>query len=70
MADQKLNLNINLGEIQYLGANSWHDWLWIRVHDSEFLVWSSYRIFTTMLRRSFWLNLIKNELWNFLNNLP
>ena len=22
MADQKLNLNINLGEIQYLGANS------------------------------------------------
>ena len=27
MADQKLNLNINLGESQYLGATSWHDWL-------------------------------------------
>ena len=25
-ADQNLNLNINLGEIQYLGADSWHDW--------------------------------------------
>ena len=39
MADQKLNLNIKLGGIQYLGANSWHDWLWIRVHDSEILIW-------------------------------
>ena len=27
MADQKLNLNINLGEIQYMGGNSWHYWL-------------------------------------------
>ena len=27
MADQKLNLNINLGEIQYMGASSWHYWL-------------------------------------------
>ena len=24
MADQKLNLNINLGEIQYFGASFWH----------------------------------------------
>ena len=39
MADQKLNLNINLGEIQYLGANFWPDWLWIRLNDSEILVW-------------------------------
>ena len=35
MADQKLNLNINLGEIQYMGASSWHYWLEIRVHNSE-----------------------------------
>ena len=35
MADQKLNLNINLGEIQYMGASSWHCWLQIRVHNSE-----------------------------------
>ena len=27
MADQKLNLNINLGEIQYMEASSWHYWL-------------------------------------------
>ena len=27
MADQKLNLNINLGEIQYMGASFWHYWL-------------------------------------------
>ena len=27
MADQKLNLNINLGEIQYMVASSWHYWL-------------------------------------------
>ena len=27
MTDQKLNLNTNLGEVQYLGANSWLDCL-------------------------------------------
>ena len=27
MADQKFNLNINLGEIQYMEASSWHYWL-------------------------------------------
>ena len=27
MAYQKLNLNINLGEIEYMGASSWHYWL-------------------------------------------
>ena len=27
MADQKLNLNINLGEIQYMGASFWNYWL-------------------------------------------
>ena len=27
MADQKLNLNINLGEIQYMAAIFWHYWL-------------------------------------------
>ena len=27
MADQKLNLNTNLGEIQYMGVSSWHYWL-------------------------------------------
>ena len=26
MADQQLNLNMNLGEIQYMGASSWHYW--------------------------------------------
>ena len=35
MADQKLNLNINLGEIQHMEASSWHYWLYIRVHNSE-----------------------------------
>ena len=35
MADQKLNFNINLGKIQYMGANSWHYWLEIRVYNSE-----------------------------------
>ena len=24
MVDQKLNLNVNLGEIQYLGVSFWH----------------------------------------------
>ena len=27
MAAKKLNLYINLGEIQYMGASSWHYWL-------------------------------------------
>ena len=27
MPDQKLNVNINLGEIQYMGASYWHYWL-------------------------------------------
>ena len=27
MDDKKFNLNINLGEIQYMGASSWHYWL-------------------------------------------
>ena len=27
MDDQKLNLNINLDEIQYMGASSWYYWL-------------------------------------------
>ena len=27
MADQKLNVNINFGEIQYMGASSWQYWL-------------------------------------------
>ena len=27
MADQKLNLNINLGEIQDMGVSSWYYWL-------------------------------------------
>ena len=31
IADQKLNLNINLGTIQYMGTSYWHYWLWIRV---------------------------------------
>ena len=35
MADQKLILNINLGEIQYMEASSRHYWLKIRVHNSE-----------------------------------
>ena len=35
MADQKLNLNINLGEIQYMGASFWYYWLSIRIHNSE-----------------------------------
>ena len=35
MAVQKLYLNINLGEIQYMGASSWHYWLQIKVHNSE-----------------------------------
>ena len=50
MADQKLNLNINLGEIQYLGDNSWHDW-----HDElEFMTqkfWS--RKVTEFLRQCY-----------------
>ena len=35
MGDQKLNLNINSGEIEYLGATSWRYGLLIRVHDWE-----------------------------------
>ena len=36
IADQKLNLNRNLGEIQYMEASSWHYWLLlIIVHNSE-----------------------------------
>ena len=27
MADQKFDLDVNLGKIQYLGASSWHYWL-------------------------------------------
>ena len=27
MAEQKLNLNINLRDIQYMGVSSWHYWL-------------------------------------------
>ena len=26
MAHRKLNLNINLGEIQHMGTSSWHYW--------------------------------------------
>ena len=35
MADQKLNLNINLCEIQYMGAIAGHYWFLIRVHNLE-----------------------------------